>query len=102
MDVDREKLIAGWQSEYDAGVGKKGVVKDVIAEVGRMGGIAIWLKVIEKGKTVYYSPYFDQEGSQEDTEAIEENADAWAWMMLGATDWAQHDWGKPETRIPAY
>ncbi len=74
----------------------------MIAEVGRLGGLAIWLRVKKGAKVVYYSPYYEQSPDDEDLEAVEENADAWAWMMLGATDWSEYDWGKPETRIPAY
>lgn len=102
LDVSKEKLIKSWQREYDAAVKGGGVVENIAAEIGRMGGLAIWLTVRKGGKVVYYSPFYDQDPQADDLEAVEKDADLWLWMMLGATDWANHDWGKPEIRIPAY
>jgi hypothetical protein len=102
MDISKKKLIEGWSREYIAGEPDRGIVTDVIAKVGPLGGLAIWLKVKRRGKVGYYSPYYEQNPDDEQLRAVEENADAWAWMMLGATDWAVWEWSGPETVIPAH
>lgn len=39
MDISKEKLTEGWQGEYDAAIKDGGVVTEVMAEVGRLGGL---------------------------------------------------------------
>lgn len=102
IEFSKDNLIEGWQREYDVVVKDGGVVQDVIAQVGPMGGLGLWLKVKKGGKIVYYSPWFNQNPTDVYLDQVEENADLWAWEMLGAFNWREEDWGKPESEIPAY
>lgn len=97
---DCDKVRRGWANEFHA-AGGQGKVVDVWADRGRFGSIAIWLKVKHDGETLYYSPYLDQDPSEDDVEALDRDMCVWLDMMLGATEWGE-SFGDSYDEIPDY
>ena len=99
----KDRAIAEFQTAYDKAVGKGGTVTDVWADVGRFGGVAIWVEVDEADRgRVFYSPYYNQSPDEDEVESVERNAVAWLDGMLGATNWDDWNWGDGEYDIPDF
>ena len=99
-----------WQKCFDSATGQSGKVVRVFAETGRIGGAAIWVHVSYDGEDRYYSPYFNQSGFDGclqkpnctcDGCQINQDSDAFVWMMEGATEWDNPEfWRYAEDVIP--
>ena len=125
---DTRKIVQ-WQSYYEAATGETGTVVDVLGKLGRFGGLAIWVEVVEDNgpehtrnyvHSVYYSPYLNSSpfdgclaevgescvGSDYDHTCdghnFEADEDGWMDSMMGAANWEEWDWGAPQDGIPEH
>ena len=90
-----------FQADNDRAVGGRGEGVDAWADVGRFGGIAIWIAVDDPQRgRLYYSPYYEQTPEEDEVNAVERDGETWLDGMLGATDWSEWEWGPGEESIP--